>query len=268
MIAWFPGDNNANDIVGTNNAALIGGAGFNPTGEVAQAFTFIGGTSAARLPVGPPGAGTLRQNFAAFTVDAWIFPTANGHDSQPGSGGRYGLTVFSNTDGGGFALRVKDGFLQADVRTQGTPVFQTFGSPGSPVPLNVWSHVAMTYDGSNVRMYLNGVQIGSAPAGGAISTSGNENTCPMIGNEPDGCNAQNSGFGFQGGIDEVEVFRRALTLAEIQSILNAGSNGKCKPAHALLSAPPWQPLGFRELLVFATGRFNHRAAVTAMITGG
>jgi hypothetical protein len=192
---------------------------------VAQAFSFAGGGSAVRLPVGPPGTGNLHQIFAAFTVDAWIFPTANGHDSQAGSGGRYGLTVFSNTDGGGLALRVKDGFLQADVRTQGTPVFQTFGPP---VPLGQWSHVAMTYNGTQVVMYLNGVAVGSAAAGGGISTSGNASTCPMIGNEPDSCVVQNSGFGFVGRIDEVEFFSRALSLAEVQAIFNAGSAGKCK----------------------------------------
>jgi hypothetical protein len=35
-------------------------------------------------------------------------------------------------------------------------------------------------------------------------------------------------FYFQGLIDEVEFFNRALTLAEVQAILNAGSNGKCR----------------------------------------
>src|SRR6202022_598146 len=109
---------------------------------------------------------------------------------------------------------------QADVRTQGTPVFQTFGPP---VPLGQWSHVAMTYDGTQVVMYLNGSPVGSAPAGGGIDTNGNANTCPMIGNEPDGCVPQNSGFGFVGNIDEVEIFNRALSQVEINSIFNAGS---------------------------------------------
>jgi hypothetical protein len=224
MLAWLPGDGNANDIAGTNNGTLVGGAAFG-LGEVGQAFSFTGGGSAMRLPQA-----ALRQNFTAFTVDAWIFPTTSGHATSPAS---YGLTIFSNTDGGGFALRVKDGSLQADVRTQGTSVFQTFGPP---VPLNTWSHVAMTYDGSNLRMYLNGQLVGSAPAGGGISTNGNANTCPMIGNEPDGCNVQQSGFGFVGSIDELEVFGRALQPAEIQTIFNAGTAGKCKPAPAGISS--------------------------------
>ena len=41
MVAWYPGDNNSNDIVGGNNGTLQGGTTF-ASGEVEQAFSFDG----------------------------------------------------------------------------------------------------------------------------------------------------------------------------------------------------------------------------------
>jgi len=216
MIAWLSGDGNSNDIFGANGTRLSG-ADFAP-GEVAQAFTFPGGSSAVQLP-----STSLHQAFTTLSVEAWVFPTANGHDSSSG----YGLTILSNTDSDGFALRVKDGLLQADVRTTGLGVFQVFTSQS--VALNQWSHVAMTYDGSAVKMYLNGQLLGSASASGAIANSNNATTCPMIGNEPTGCSVDTSGFSWQGKIDEVQIFNRALSLVEIQTSYNAGAAGNCKP---------------------------------------
>ena len=45
----------------------------------------------------------------------------------------------------------------------------------------------------------------------------------MIGNKPDGCQWQPGGWGFVGGVDEVSVFRRALSQTEIQAIGDSGS---------------------------------------------
>ena len=69
--------------------------------------------------------------------------------------------------------------------------------------------------------------MGAASTTGGISTSGNDHTCPMIGNEPNACSVQSGDSGFAGRIDEFEFFRRALTQTEIQAIYNADSVGKC-----------------------------------------
>jgi hypothetical protein len=79
---------------------------------------------------------------------------------------------------------------------------------GAALAANVWTHVAGTYDGTTVRLYVNGVQVSSRPAGGPISTS----TGPLrIGG--------NSLWGefFEGRIDEVRVYNRVLTSSEIQA---------------------------------------------------
>lgn len=90
--------------------------------------------------------------------------------------------------------------------------------------------MAVTWDGATLKAYVNGVEIGSIPlTGGFIRTGSNAGTCPMIGNEPLNCAVQGGGFGFNGLIDELEFFDRALSAAEIQAIFDAGDLGKCKP---------------------------------------
>jgi hydrogenase maturation factor HypE len=77
----------------------------------------------------------------------------------------------------------------------------------TPLPVQAWTHLAATYDGSALRLYVNGVAVNSTPLSGAMVTSAG----PLrIGG--------NTIWGdyFAGVIDEVRVYYRALTPAEIQ----------------------------------------------------
>src|ERR1044071_2779216 len=66
MVSWWPGDENANDIQGTDNGALQGGATF-ASGKVAQGFS-LNGTSAY---ISIPDSRNLYPS-GSFTVDAWV----------------------------------------------------------------------------------------------------------------------------------------------------------------------------------------------------
>ena len=93
------------------------------------------------------------------------------------------------------------------------------GRSRSPVPVNAWTHLAATYDGSNLRLYTNGNLVRTtANSGSLITTAG----LLSIGG--------NAVWGeyFSGLIDELEFFPRVLTSTEIQAIVNASINGKCK----------------------------------------
>lgn len=116
------------------------------------------------------------------------------------------------TDTDGISLRVRNGFIQVDVRRNIGDFYFTHtfnAAPATALPLNQWSHVAVTWDGNALKAYVNGVEIGSISlVGGAVRTGSNSLTYPMIGNEPLGCNVQGGGFHFRGLIDELEVFDR------------------------------------------------------------
>ena len=86
---------------------------------------------------------------------------------------------------------------------------------------NAWHHFAYTYDGSTQQLYLDGSSAGSAAATSAIGFD----THPLLlGADID--NESTTSF-FPGKIDEVAMFDRVLTSAEVQSIFGAGTFGKC-----------------------------------------
>jgi hypothetical protein len=86
----------------------------------------------------------------------------------------------------------------------GTP--QLLSGPTAS-PVKAWTHVALTYDSAALRLYVNGRQVASRAASGAIET--NDNPLWIGGNQP-------YGEYFTGLIDDVRVYSRALRQADIQ----------------------------------------------------
>lgn len=76
---------------------------------------------------------------------------------------------------------------------------------------NVWTHLAGTYDGTTMRLYVNGAQVSSRAQTGQIPTS---TSALQIGGDTI------YGQYFRGTIDEVRVYQRALSAAEIQRDMN------------------------------------------------
>ena len=79
-------------------------------------------------------------------------------------------------------------------------------------PVNAWTHVALTYDGATLRLFVNGTQVATRATTGTIQTT--DNPLWIGGNSP-------YGEYFHGLIDEVRVYNRALTQADIQADMNS-----------------------------------------------
>jgi hypothetical protein len=77
----------------------------------------------------------------------------------------------------------------------------------SALAVNTWSHLVTTFDGSTLRLYVNGVMVESAAVNGAAAVSSG---ALRIGG--------NAVWGeyFKGRIDDVRIYNRALSPAEIQ----------------------------------------------------
>jgi hydrogenase maturation factor HypE len=82
----------------------------------------------------------------------------------------------------------------------------------SAVALNTWTHLAVSYDGTTLRLYVNGVEVGSRAVASPLLTS--TGVLRLGGNSV-------WGEFFQGRIDEVRLYNRALGPAEIQADMNA-----------------------------------------------
>ncbi len=209
LVGWWPGDGNADDVVGPNNGTLQGAVTF-ASGEVAQAFSFDGtgyvDASDSNLPVGNSSA----------TISAWINTTQTGEHYFVSWGSR----LYGNGCGGAaneIALGI-DNHLSLE-SCGGSVQTNTIVNDGA------WHHVAGVWYGSNMAtLYVDGVQqtdsTGSLPPIDIIS-SGHLNIGQLV---------QWDGGNFIGLVDELQIFNRPLSESEIQAIFNAGSAGACKPA--------------------------------------
>jgi hypothetical protein len=108
----------------------------------------------------------------------------------------------------------------------------TFSSGGplygaTALAANTWSHLAATYDGTALRMFVNGVQVSSRAQTGTIATS---NGALTIGGDA------LYGQYFAGMIDEVRIYNRALSVAEVQVDMNTAVGSSSTPVNL------WTPL--------------------------
>ena len=158
---------------------------------------------------------------------------------------------------------------------------------GASLPLNTWTHLAATYDGTTLRLYVNGGQVGSRAVASPLLTS--------TGVLRFGGNSVWGEF-FAGRIDEVRLYNRALAVAEIQADMAAPigtdttpparSNGQ--PSGALPAGTTQTTLslttnenatckyGTTAGIAYAsmpstfttTGGTNHTTSVTGLANGG
>src|SRR5579864_1271222 len=218
MVSWWPGENNGDDIVSHNNLSL-GPATFT-TGKVGQAFSFDGSGFAS---AGRPS--NLINMGNQVTIDGWINPSSGSNTNEAVY---FGKPTSGGNDYDLFCLFGPVCQLTGAIKTNGV---EHFLGTGINPPADTWSHVALTYDGSTMTVYLNGVNVASQPVTGNIDDSGQSFDI-----------AGGDGLNFAGLIDEVEVFNTALSASDIAAIYNAGSFGKC---HTCTPPPPnmagWWP---------------------------
>ena len=197
---------------------------------------------------------------SGMTLEAWVRPTASqtgwraivhresvayflhasheGGDLQPAAGGSFG---------GKNALAVL---------------------ASSALTLNTWTHLASTYDGTTLRLYVNGTLAGSRPVNGSIETSSD----PLYigGNKQWGEN-------FQGQIDEVRIYNRALSPAEILADRDkpvGSSSGGILPSPSPVSDLPTidEPIaadsGALSAPFIATNGYVSQPSETSLSAGG
>ena len=212
LMAAYPFDEGTGtavaDVSGNGNNGTTSGATWTNAGRYGNALAFNGTGSVVNIPDSP----TLHLA-TAMTLEAWVFPTAaisfwkdivyKGNDNYYLMAGS---TPFGYPAMGGI-------FGSNGVVTRGT----------TTLPTNAWTHLAGTYDGATVRLYVNGLEVSSVAQTGSILTStnplqiGGDRFFPLQ--------------SFQGWIDEVRVYSVALTPAQIQWDMNT-------PVASLTNAPP------------------------------
>jgi Concanavalin A-like lectin/glucanases superfamily len=191
----------ANDISGHRDNGSLEGLAQWTKGRFQDGVAFNGNAAAVNVPGSPVLEPTT------VSVSAWVdSATSPGNDKYIVAKGANGCLAASY----GLYTGVNGGLQFYASSNQGLS-WTISPDAGQSVWNGQWHHVVGTYDGSSVRLFLDGRQVGSgtpdtAPIAYGLPTSNDL----QIGNYP-GC----SGLGFSGSIDEVKVFDRALGSGEI-----------------------------------------------------
>ena len=234
LLSWWPG-NDGRDIVGPNQASMKNGA-TSVAGKVGQAFSFDGTDDYIEAP----GSGIPTGN-SEYTVEFWVNPVNLSKQVAPAPGGGwYNSFLFSR------GLEATKLAQHIALKTDGSLLVLHWASDwdtGFKLTTLNWWHVGVTYDGTTEKAYVNGAWVFSKNLGGL-------NVRPP--NIKFGRHANYSRYFFNGLLDEISIYNRALTTTELKSIFNAGSSGKSKGVAVLGSGSP-RIGGVINLDLFASG---------------
>jgi len=147
-----------------------------------------------------------------FTIIAWVYADHYPSGSEP----EYEAIIATNEKGaspnGGLQYAIdSDGKLWIRIRNSANQA--TTNIADTAIGTGAWVHTAVTWDGSNVIFYLNGLDDGG---GSNTRVMGNTDKKTTIGGTDDG--TDNSMW--DGKLDEIKIFNRVLTPAEINASLN------------------------------------------------
>ena len=181
------------DQSGHGSTGTLSNAVWSAAGKFGKAFSFNGSNSFVSVP----DANSLDLT-TGMTLEAWVNPSALGSSWRS--------VIFKERPGStAYDLYAHNGVAPETSVVIGSE--QELKNTAA-LPTGTWTHLAATYDGANLRLFVNGVQTASrALTGSIVTTTG----LLKIGG--------NSSYPewFSGLIDEVRIYNRALTAAQIQT---------------------------------------------------
>ncbi|MBW2294790.1 MAG: LamG domain-containing protein [Deltaproteobacteria bacterium] len=213
MLGWWPGDGDSVDLQSGLHGVALNGTGYAP-GLVGEAFSFNGLSDGQDDRVDlPPSA---LDGLADVTIEMWVLSVA---DQGALISGANDLGVF--TDNEMLLFQGLDGTLVFVRQLHGgaLPFFVNDGA---------WHHLAFSRSTDIGTLYIDGVVVDSRTVPTEFFEVGPGGL--MLGQEQDclgGC--FDTPQAFDGMLDELSIYDRALTDGEILAIFEAGAAGKCKP---------------------------------------
>ncbi|HVE60143.1 MAG TPA: LamG-like jellyroll fold domain-containing protein [Pyrinomonadaceae bacterium] len=202
LVSYWTGDNHALDVKANNDGTPRGGTTY-ASGFLNQAFSLDGVSRYVEVPDSPSLSLT-----GAMTLEAKI--RLNTNTVQQAIIEKYDVPGVN-----GYLLRVVNGKLEAAMCNATLAGAQQPAVGATTVSTGEWHHVAAVYDGTTIKIYLDGVLDGSVNSGFAPT---NGSASLKIGARGDDANTRLNGL-----IDEVRIFNRALSAAEVQSLVTNDS---------------------------------------------
>ena len=227
LVGWWPGDGSANDITGTNDGTLQGGATASAAGLVGPAFTFDGTNGYVQIPDSP----VLRPT--NLTVEAWVLFNSLNSAGTASAGQQY-IVFKQNTRSSTFEgyylgkeRRASGDVFVFDVSSAAGQLAEAASAP--MISAGVWYHVAGVRGSNFIQLYVNG----QLAAQTSVAFPQDYGSLPLY----FGSSGQSSwDRKLNGRLDEVSLYNRALSSNEIAGIYAAGAAGKCE--RVIITAQP------------------------------
>ena len=210
LMAHYPFNGNANDESGNGNNGVVSGATLvqDRFGNTDSAYLFDGVDDRIDL-----GSDPSLEMTEAVAISAWIrvasYPVW--YQNIISDAGPNEIILGAC----GKALRFHNNRLQFivdGIYGWGTATYVEYAF--SDDMLGQWQHVVGTYDRNTVKLYLNGVLVASLAHSAALTITGNPVLIGVSGFDDDY---------FHGAMDDIRIYDRALTEAEIQELYNEGT---------------------------------------------
>lgn len=223
LVSCWPADGNAKDIIGTNDGTLENGTTFAP-GLAGNAFSFDGIDDFVNVP----DSASLDALTSAITVDVWVNPQITPNGSMWIFARRdplvsEGFSLLIGCPATGCSAEVGPTRVLVTVRTttSPTPSGSTFESTTGIIKFGQWQHIVATADTTTgqVRVFLNSqavpltVTFGPSTISGSLSSVSN-----LFFGRRQSPTAEGQALAgpYQGLMDELKLFNRALTAREVR----------------------------------------------------
>ena len=226
LVGWWKFDEGSGAVAADssgngNDGTLHGPVEWTTDGKIGGAMAFTGPYNYVLVPDAP----SLNPT-NGITIAAWINPSWTGNNrilqkSTEGSDNQYRL--------------LKEGGNNTRVHFPPIPRFE---ATGIIPPAGEWSHLAATYDGSSLKVYIDGVVVAETEASGKLDVSDG----PLfIGNK---WSQAPAGDEFNGMMDDVRIYDRALSANDIKVLGGDLKASAPSPADRSIYEDVWATLGW------------------------
>ncbi len=275
LVGWWQAESNALDSAGTDNGIVTNGVSYT-AGKLGTAFNFDGTNGFIQILDAPD------LDPTNLTIEAWVrFSSLNSqrygsYGGGPPAGEQFIVTkpnIQVNPYQSAYVLyKYRNGSVDNfEFEVDSTNGTQVYVTSSVSIQTNVWYHVAAERGSNYIQLFVNGQPTSRATVSFA-QNYGNEPLFIGSSGQPSYWDAR-----FEGSLDEISLYNRALSTNEILAIYAAGTNGlgKCLLPPTIITQPSSQTAIVGEtvtLMVVATGSqplsYQWYLNGTNAITGG
>ena len=216
LVGWWPGDGHYRDIVARNDGAIVNGGPLFTSGPYSMGFVFI-----QSRYMWVPDVAALRMD-DAFTLSAWVYQVRDWLGPFAVIAGREGEYLLARGPNGNVHYSIAN-----------TNPGWGWVDTGVPMPREHWTKLALTYDGSAIRLYKNGQLAYTRAASGVIGDAAPFHNAFQVAARQ----STTEPSYFDGTIDDVELVDRAMSAAEIDAAYFSADLGICKLTTTLSFTP-------------------------------